>query len=359
MRHAVILAGGSGTRLWPASRRSRAKQFLALGTRPDESLLRATYRRISPVCEPAHVVAVTAADQAEAVRAELPELPAASVIAEPARRNTAAALGLAALHLRHRDPDAVMAALPADHNVRDEARFAEVATRAFDLAAANDVIVTIGIVPTRPETGFGYLELGAGRTGEAEEVTRFVEKPDPETAARYLAAGNYLWNGGYFFMRAERLLRDLERFMPETHRGLSEIARALDAGGEQDAAEAAARVYPTLPSVSIDYGVMERTTEVVCLRGAFGWNDVGSWAALAEYRPADADGNVTEGTVVAHDAHNNVVVSDGGCAIAVVGVDDLVVVQSGDAILVVPRSRAQDVRAAVAALEERDLDRFL
>lgn len=369
MRYAVILAGGSGVRLWPASRRSSPKQFLPLGAAAGESLIAATVRRLGGVCPQENILVVTAAAQAGMVTAALPDLPAANVIAEPAARNTAAALGLAAVFLLARDPDAVMGALPADHHIADEARFAEVADAAFAAAEAGpgsspagDVIVTVGIVPTRPETGFGYLQVGE-RLGSGpravETVVRFVEKPDAATARTYVDSGEYLWNGGMFFVRARRLLCDIETHMPETHAGLAEIAAALAAGGERAAAEAAERVYPTLPKVSIDYGVMERASGVVTIRGDFGWNDVGSWSALGEYRHADEHGNVTDGTVVVDDAAANIIIGEPGTAIAVIGVSGLVVVHSKNGILVIPRDRAQDVRRAVDALEQRKLDDYL
>ena len=381
MRYAVILAGGSGVRLWPASRRSSPKQFLPLGARAGESLIAATVRRLGGVCPQQNILVVTAAEQAGMVTDALPGLPAANVIAEPAARNTAAALGLAAVYLLARDPDAVMGALPADHHIADEAGFARVMDRAFAAAEAglpggsglgsgpdsdsgrdSDIIVTVGIVPTRPETGFGYLHVGE-RVGDGPEametVARFVEKPDAATARTYIDSGQYLWNGGMFFVRARRLLRDIETHMPETHAGLAEIAAALAAGGERAAADAAERVYPALPKVSIDYGVMERASGVVTIRGDFGWNDVGSWSALADYRPADEHGNVTGGTVVVADADDNIIIADPGTAIAVVGVSGLVVVQSKNGILVIPRDRAQDVRRAVDALLQQNLDDYL
>jgi mannose-1-phosphate guanylyltransferase len=358
MRYAVIMAGGGGTRLWPASRRDRPKQLLSLGT-GDEPLLAATARRVEAVGARDRIVVVTAANQAAGVRSALPWLATANLLAEPAGKNTAAALGLAAVYLCERDADAVMAALPADHHIADEAAFAQVLQSAFAVAEASDVIVTIGIAPSRPETGFGYLELGAARDDGAREVVRFVEKPDAATAERYLAAGNYLWNGGMFIVRASRLLGEIERHMPETHAGLQSIRTALRERGAAAAAEVTTVVYPALPSVSIDYGVMERAADVVTLPGRFGWNDVGAWTALADYRPADRGGNVTVGRVVIHDAERNIVVADGDNLTAVVGVSDLVVVRDGNAVLVLPRERAQDVREVVAELQRRKLDEYL
>lgn len=383
MRYAVILAGGGGHRLWPASRKASPKQFLPLGADAGESLLAATRRRIDALCPAERILVVTAREQAELVRAALPDLPAHNVLAEPAARNTAAALGLAAVHLLHRDPAAVLGALPADHHIADRARFTEVAGRAFELASTRDVIVTIGIVPTRPEPGFGYLALGgalapggagdsvqsddavravaagAAAARDARRVERFVEKPSVEAARAYVDSGAYLWNAGMFFVSARRLLRDIEALMPATFAGLDAIARALREGGEEAAAARAEQVYPGLPGVSIDHGVMEHARDVVTLSGDFGWNDVGSWAALADYRPADEHGNVVQGTAVLHEARDNIVVGDGEHVLTLIGVEGLVVVQSGSGILVVPRDRAQDVREAVTALQRRGLDRHL
>ncbi len=388
MYHAIILAGGSGHRLWPASLRARPKQFLPLGRGSGESLLFATWRRLSPVCGPAGITVVTAAEQVDAVHGELPALTESEIVAEPMARNTAAALGLAAVYLCHRDSDAVLGALPADHHIDDEEGFARVVERAFAVAAAKDVIVTIGIAPTRAEVGFGYLHVGPSAAGTVSgshrgpgdgdvvdggggsdafrprPVARFVEKPDAETAATYVASGQYLWNAGMFFVRARRLLDDIARYQPQLSAGLEEIAEALRRGGPAEAQNVAAAVYPGLPSISIDHGVMERVSvdragSVVALPGRFGWNDVGSWAALADYRHPDSDGNITAGQVVACDAEGNIAIGEDGHVIALVGVRDLVVVQSGNRILVVPKARAQEVRAAVKAMNERGLAQYL
>lgn len=363
----MILAGGSGTRLWPASRRRRPKQFLDLTG--DGSLLAAALRRAAGAVD-GTVVVVTAADQAPLVA----EHAAAAgvtvdVLAEPVARNTAAAMGLAVVHLLHRDPDAVLGALPADQHVGDEAAMARAIERAFAAAergamvngVRRDLICTIGLTPTRPDTGFGYLELGAdadlGVPG-VRDVARFVEKPDLATAEAYLAGGRHLWNGGMFFVRARRLADELARQLPATWAGLDRIAAALD-GDAAAVATTTAEAYAALPSISIDHGVMEGAAGVVTVPADVGWSDVGSWAALAELRGADAAGNVTAGQVVTCDASGNLAVTDPDRVIALVGVHDLVVVQAGDAILVVPRDRAQDVRLAVEALGRAGLDRYL
>jgi mannose-1-phosphate guanylyltransferase len=343
MRCAVILAGGSGTRLWPASRRARPKQFLALGG--DESLLAATVRRVRAAA--GDVMIVTAVDQAAAAAAEAP---GATVVAEPMARNTAAALGLAAVHLVARDPAAVLGAFPADHHIGDEAGFGAVVERAFTAAERGDVIVTIGLQPARAETGFGWLELGEARPelgATVCDVARFVEKPVAARAQEMFDGGRHLWNGGMFFVRAARLLEELERQLPATAAGLREVAAALARG--EDGGAAAEAAYLAMPSVSIDHGVMEGAGGVVAVPGDFGWSDVGSWAAVAELLPRDGRGNAVRGDAVIVDGERNLVVADRG-VIALVGVSGLAVVRDGDAVLVLPIERAQDVRAAVERL---------
>jgi len=345
VRYAVILAGGSGTRLWPASRRARPKQLLPLEP-GGETLLEAASRRGRGVAGE-RVVVVTAESQVEATRQVVPGV---ELIAEPVGRNTAAALGLAAAVLAERDRDAVMAVLPADQHVADETGLTAALEAALAAVDRDGVIGTIGIAPTRPETGFGYLEVDQATPGVVTPVRRFVEKPDRQAAEAYVASGRYLWNAGIFCVSAARLLGELDAHLPDTARAVRDIA-----AGRARAAD----VYPALASISIDHAVMERAARVVTVPARVGWDDVGSWAALPALRGTGEDGNTQVGPAVVLGGAGNIAISDDDTLIAMVGVSDLVVVKSGDAILVIPRACAQDVRKIVDALSARGLARYL
>ncbi|HEY2900607.1 MAG TPA: sugar phosphate nucleotidyltransferase [Polyangia bacterium] len=352
---AIILAGGGGTRLWPASRRRRPKQLLALDGK--ESLLEAAARRASAVVGAANVLIVTAADQETQIRAALPTLAAQNILVEPQPRNTAAAVGLAAAAAARRAGlDAVLAVLPADPHIGDEAAFATAVRAAA--AEASRTIVTIGITPTYPETGFGYVRVGARAAGAGgvavHDVAAFVEKPDRPTAEAYLASGDYLWNSGMFFLTAGRMLEEARRHLP----ALGQMLDAFVVAPDFDAAVRAR--YATAPAVSIDYGIMEKASGIRVIPAAFGWNDVGSWAALPAMRPADERGNVVVGDAALIDGDGSVVYAEAGAPyVGVVGVRDLVVVATKDAILVIPKDRAQDVKQIVEAAKRAGRDDLL
>jgi mannose-1-phosphate guanylyltransferase len=348
--YVLIMAGGGGTRLWPASRKSRPKQFLPLLENGD-TLLGATVARAQEVAPAERILVVTAADQVDEVRRTAPTIPADNIVIEPQARNTAPCIGLGALEILRRDPAAVMAVVPSDQHVSDSAGYAAAVNRAIDVARAG-AIVTIGIVPTHPETGFGYLELGSETERGARVVERFVEKPDHATAVEYLRSKRYLWNSGMFFFAARRLLEAVRAHMPELH----DILHAI----EKEPARVD-ELYPRAPSVSIDYGVMEKLPrgDVFVVPGDFGWNDVGSWSALDVLRAPDAAKNSIAGTAITVDAGGNIIYAGEKRVIAAVGVHDLVIVAVDDCILVMPKERAQDVRQVVKALESKDLKTYL
>ena len=348
--YAVIMAGGSGTRFWPLSRRLRPKQFLAIGTA--EPLIVETVRRLAPLIDAARTRIVAGAHHAEGLRALLPDLPADGLLIEPCARNTAPCVGLAAIHVAHQDPDAVMAVLPADHHIARPAVFRRVMAAAAERARAGE-IVTLGIRPTRPETGYGYIHYDRNETTvtsngvEICAVERFVEKPPRAVAEKYLSDGGYLWNSGMFFFTAKRILADIRRFLPAMADGLDRIAATI---GTPAYDATLADEFAAMRSVSIDYGIMEHAAHVQVVPATIGWNDVGHWAALADFADADAHGNVVEGPAVVVDSSNMIIQAEGR-TVAVVGCEDLVVVSTEDAVLVCPRDRAQDVRRVVDALK--------
>ena len=349
---AVIMAGGAGTRFWPASRALRPKQLLPLASSENETLLAATVRRLKPLVSEDRVIVVTGEHLAEGTARAVPGVPAAQILREPAARNTAPCIAWANATVARLDPDAVVMVLPSDHFIGDEAKFQKVLATAV-ASAERGRVTTVGIVPTRPETGYGYIEVGDALEGEARAVKRFVEKPDRARAESFVQAGpsRYLWNAGMFFFRVRDMAALLERHLPAIASGVSRIDAAARSG---DADAVVREVFPTLQSISIDHGVMEKAEGLAVVPGDFGWNDVGSWQSAWELAERDAHGNALGAADVAIDAKNNLAVSLGAKkkTIALVGVDDLVVVETEDAILVIPRERAQDVRLVVEELKK-------
>ena len=347
-RYAVVMAGGSGTRFWPRSRTRTPKQLLAiLGGR---SMLAQTVTRLTPPISRARILVVTTRTQAAAVRRELPGI---DLLIEPRSQNTAPAIALAALALHRRDPTAVMAVLPADHAIRDLSTFRADLRLAFDTAERSDALVTFGIEPTRVETGYGYIRPGAplrGARGRVARVERFIEKPERTRAAALLREGGFLWNAGIFAWRVETILAALRAHLP---RVLKPLAAAVGRGPR-----ALAAAYRRLPAVSIDRGVLERASGAVVLRARFAWSDVGSWAALEPFWATGNGSNAVRGRAVPVDSHGCVVDSPARL-VALLGVDDLVVVDSPDAVLVCRKDRAQDVRVVVDELRRRGLRRYL
>lgn len=335
MLHVVILAGGSGTRFWPLSRRSLPKQFLALVGGP--SLIRGTADRVSELAPPGRTLVVTGAAHAELARQALPELPAANVVLEPEGRDTAAAMGLAAVLVRARDPEGVCLVLPSDHVIRPPARFRELARVALAAAEGEGALVTFGVRPTRPATGYGYIRQGEG-THPVYSVRTFREKPDEATARGFLESGDYLWNAGIFAWRADAILEAIHRHLPAHHEGLSRIARSV---GRADYLEVLAREFPALPRVSVDHGVLERAEGVRVVACDFEWDDVGSWRALERHGEPDGDGNLALGPWRGERTAGCIVRAQPGRMVVTVGVRDLIIVDAGDAILVCDKGHAE------------------
>jgi mannose-1-phosphate guanylyltransferase len=354
-RYAVVMAGGSGTRFWPRSRVRVPKQLLPIVGR--RSMLQDTVARLPPVVPARRVLVVTGQLQARAVRRQLPALAAGHVLVEPQGRNTAAAIALAALSIARRDPRAVMAVLPADHAVGDVRAFRADLRLALDVAARTDALVTLGIRPTHPETGYGYIRPAAdGARGRVARVAAFIEKPNLARARALVAEKGTLWNAGIFAWRVATILAALRALLPAV---VEPLAAALRAGS----ARALRAAYRRVPSVSIDHGVLERATDVRVVRARFPWSDVGSWAAVAALRagtaPGSANGrNAVRGRALPLDSRGCLVDSPERL-VALVGVEDLVVVDSPDAVLVCRKDRTQDVRLVVEELRRRRLTRYL
>jgi mannose-1-phosphate guanylyltransferase len=324
-------------------------------------MIQETFDRLEPLVPSSRLWVVTGHEQAGEVARQLPELDPAHLLVEPAGRNTAPAIALAARHLAARDPQAVMAVLPADHAIADPVAFRAALGAAARATAENPVLVTLGITPSRAETGYGYVERGEVALRAEDQtfysVAAFREKPDGATAARYLAGGRHHWNAGVFVWRVDTILLEIATHLPELEHELR--APEITGADREEADSILARAYDRIEGISIDYGVLERSTRTWLLPVDCGWNDVGSWSALYGVRPADTDGNVLAGDVVAIDSANSVAQADEGPLVALVGVRDLVVIATRGAVLVCARDRAQDVRQVVEELARRGRDDLL
>lgn len=371
---AVLLAGGRGTRFWPRSRMRTPKQLLNIIG--NETMLRMTMKRLLGVFEARNFWAVTNAEQAAGVRRELHGVPASHILAEPVGRNTAAAIGLAAIHLAHEHGDALMGIVPSDSYVANAVRYRMVIRAALDAARTPCRLVVLGIPPTRPETGYGYIERGHNmlrlKSAAAHRVKRFTEKPDRATAQRYVASRNYFWNAGMFFWRVSTFLGNLQRFLPRTHEALMGLAATI---GTRRYTPSLRRIYPQLQSISVDYALMEPVTRLHSPRGPashaaavepavfmipakVGWSDIGSWAAVYELLAKKPTGNVSASPSFSLDATGNYFWAPRKF-VAGIGVRDLLVVETDDALLICSRERSQEVGKIVKWLEERRLHELL
>jgi mannose-1-phosphate guanylyltransferase len=357
--YAVIPAGGSGTRLWPLSRAGHPK-FLHPLTGTDASLLQATVSRLEPLSAPDHVYVVTGVAHAAAVSRQLAGVPEENILVEPSPRDSCAAIALAAAVIARRDPEAIMGSFAADHLIADRDRFIAVIRQAME-GARQGLLMTLGITPTRPETGYGYVQCGGPvADGAVLAVEEFKEKPSYDVAETYVKSGNYLWNAGMFVWRVDVFLAELSRQQPQLAAGVSRIAQAWDTATRE---EVIGEVWPTLPRISVDYAVMEGAAtvgRVGTVPGDFGWNDVGDFHTLGEVLAADTAGNVVVGKhtdekpgVLLRETENLVVVPNSGRLVAALGVRDLIVVDTPDVVLVCPRDRAQEVKNIVDELKDK------
>ncbi|GAB4259903.1 mannose-1-phosphate guanylyltransferase [Thermincola ferriacetica] len=352
----IILAGGKGERFWPRSRESMPKQFIRL--LDQGTMLQLTFNRARKMVSVNHIYVVTARPYVDLVKQQLPGLPAANIIVEPEGRNTAPCIGLAAILLQHKDSESVMVILPADHYVADNDRFVQTLKTGVRLATDKEAFITLGIVPTRPETGYGYIELGEQKKYSGAvyfEVKSFTEKPDYQTAQAYLGSGNFLWNSGMFIWKTSSILRAMETYQPQLYEGLCQIGRGLNEG---DFEQRLLQVYGKLPKQSIDYAILEKANNILVVPGDFGWDDVGSWAALSRLFEVDSEGNYLQGSVVTIGAHNCII--DGKTKlIAAVGVDNLVVIDTEDVLLICPKERSQDIKLILEELRKQRMEKYL
>ena len=358
--HPVILAGGRGTRFWPLSRQRRAKQLLALDGK--QTMLQQTVARLLPLASAARFWIITNEHLRREVLRQVPRVNPKQILAEPAARNTAPAIGLAAYILLNTDPDAVIGLFPSDHVIGEERRYREVLKNGIEIAAAGENIVVLGIRPTRAETGYGYIEAGSSFEGDALRVRRFTEKPDAARAAEFVEAGNYFWNSGMFLWSARTLANALFEHLPKTASLLQRIAAAF---GTRKFGATFARLYPKCENISIDYALLEPrsskgelNSNIICLPADFGWNDLGSWTALHEHhsgksRPKDDNLIAGDGWFTLN-AHGNYIHAPGRF-VAALGVNNLVVVETEDALLITTRDQAQDVGKVVKYLDEKKL----
>jgi mannose-1-phosphate guanylyltransferase len=343
--YVFVMAGGSGERFWPLSRTKTPKHLLRLFS--DQTLLEQTIRRLDGLVPPERIFVLTNHAQVEEILRAIPSLTRSQIVAEPAKRDTAPAATLATAWARARDPQAIVALLPADALIQDKASFQKNLADAVVLTEGTGAIVTLGIPPAAPSPAFGYLQLGEtlapGPYGTSfQKVTRFVEKPDETTAQGYLAAGNYRWNAGIFVWKAATFLAESQRQLP----ALADFVSRYPAG---DATAYIAKEFPTLPKISVDYAIMEKAEQVVAASAQFDWDDVGSWTALPSHLPQDAQGNTCRGPTAIHEAQNNILFSTGP-HIAICGLENIVVVATGDAVLVCPASKVQDVKKILPQL---------
>lgn len=357
MIFAVIMAGGKGERFWPKSRMKLPKQLLKLAG--DDTMIRATVKRLDGLVNNDDIYIVTGIDYASLISDQLPQVPVQNILIEPMGKNTAACIGLAALHIEKRNPEAVMLVLPSDHLIKNTDKFVKTLKCAIEVAQKGDNLVTLGIKPTRPETGYGYIQFNQiinkfeGRM--VYEVKRFVEKPNLETAKKYIESGNFLWNSGMFIWKVSTILKNIEQNMPGLYQGLMKIKEAMGSDEEETVLY---QEYSKFESISVDYGIMEKADSIYVVAADFDWDDVGSWTSLERIYEKDEDGNIIRGNIVSLDTRK-CIIEGTDKLIATIGVEDLVIVDTKDAILICSKDKAQRIRDLLKKVKEQKSENYL
>ncbi|MBU1096359.1 MAG: mannose-1-phosphate guanylyltransferase [Bacteroidetes bacterium] len=343
---AVIMAGGVGARFWPRSRQKEPKQLLSIFS--EKSLIQNTVERLNGIIDPKNIFIVTNKIQKEGILQQLPSILEKNIIIEPFGKNTAACIGLASVIIESINKDAITIVLPADHLIHDEQKFRDTIIRATEFADKKEALVTIGINPSRPETGYGYIQCDGVEEGDdIFKVKTFAEKPNLETAERFIHSGDFLWNSGMFIWKASIIMKEINKFMPELHEGLVKISQSINS---PDFENVLLREYGQLKSISIDYGIMEHSKKVFVIKGVFDWNDVGSWEAVYQLSEKDENYNVKDGDVYCGDTKGSYIHSKKKFT-AVVGVENLIVIETDDALLICDREKAQSVKLVVDHLK--------
>jgi len=358
MLYAIIMAGGSGTRFWPRSRKKTPKQLLKIvGSR---TMTEDTVRRFSGMLPPGQIFVITNIEQASAARKVLPDIPKKNIIAEPVGRDTAAAIGLGAVIVTRCDPDGLMAVLPADHVIHPKKKFINTVKAAALAAQNSDCLITFGIKPRHPATGYGYIRRGKKlktvRGLDVYAVRQFKEKPDLKTAEKYVASGDYYWNSGIFVWKASVILENLKKFLPAHYRALMKIQKALGSDKEKEILQ---KEYRRLRKISIDYGVLEKAADVRVIAADYEWDDVGAWRALESHHRQDENGNTVLGKFIGINTSGSIMIGEKNHLIAGIDMEDVIVVQTPDATLVCPKKSAQKVKDLVNLLRKKGMDKYL
>lgn len=344
---AVIMAGGRGERFWPKSRTSRPKQFLSL-TSDGETMIQKTVKRLLPLVDINDIYIVTNSAYTPLVREQLPDIPEENILAEPAARNTAPCIAFAAAVINQKYDDAVMLVLPSDHLIANETLYIDTLKKAVSVAEQGENLVTIGITPAYAETGYGYINFGEEKNN-AYVVERFVEKPDLQTAEKYLESGRYLWNSGMFIWKISSILRNIENLMPDIYEGAVKIGKSF---GTDSFNDVLVREFTAFRSESVDFGIMEKADNIYTIPASFGWDDVGSWLAVERINETDEDKNYIDGSVISENTHH-ATICGGKRLIATVGIDDIIIVDTDDALLVCSKNSTQDVKKIIARLKNQ------